>query len=192
MPQFDNFRGLQVLGFRADPKSKNGLESLPKRYDPFEIKENLAALRDAQQLGVKRMPSTFYAAQLLQEGRNDFGYNSYDQNNKQARNIFDTLVKAPYNYSPKAAGFAAATFEKQQRAVAKNVPFAVAWNGLGQTKSGRTGWDYHNELQQQMQVVNRPENKDLMDLVNNTLNPDPKQGVPMPTGFCDGGRVKLI
>ena len=131
------------------------------------------ALYEAQKLSphIKISPEEVVAL-LAQEGRGDFGVNAKDamegwKHNPHAAELNAKLQDLGYN--PYDAGTAALLLDKQMTArrlsekTGKEIPWQAVWNGLGVTKTGRTGYDYAREFN--MNVRNSAANQAALDMV---------------------------
>lgn len=115
------------------------------------------AIYDATKVNPKfKMTPEDVVTLLMQEGRGDLGANAKDvtqgwKHNPRSAEIFDTLKGKGYNDYD--AGTAALLYDKQEtadrlsRRYNKPVPWQAVWNGMGVTKTGRTGYDYAREFQ---------------------------------------------
>lgn len=167
-----------LKGYRMDFKN-NKLESLPHRFDPSKITPYLNAVRSAAQMGHKMVDSATLAGMLLMEGREDFGYNSYNHDNREAKALFENLVEQGHN--PRAAGMAAAILDKRQVAERLEIPFGMAWNGAGVNRYGQSGRKYATKLDRMInEGLPAEENQELVEFINNTLNPPPPPPPPPP------------
>ena len=198
-----------LKGYRADRKSKSGVESLPTKFDMDTVKQHVAALRDAVKMGFtlphEMMTPEYLTALALKEGRSDFGANEYNTNNKQAVSLYNTLKQSGYKDEP--AQFAAAALDKGQVAERHKVPLPEAWNGLGHTAT-EDGRVYAQHFKSFMKAAKHPQNTQLYQFIRgNLLPPLPTPPVaqmpqvtsvptatpiPMPMPYCKGGMVRLI
>ena len=196
-----------IVGYRAAGNGK--LESVPTTFDKDKISSYINAYNDAKnQFGLPDFTPEQFVNRILVEGRSDLGYNKFDTNNKKANEIYQTLKD--YGHG-EVAGFPAAIYATAQRAKANNVPFDVAWNGMGRSKeTGKTGWDYNQRMQDSSYAATHPQNAPLLqhvqslmqvpepidaqyeasqpiNLLGNTNMPQPTVGSAM---FKKGGKVK--
>jgi len=157
-----------ITGYRAAGSGK--LESLPTTFDKDKITRYVNAYNDAKdQFGLPDFTPEQMVNRLLVEGRSDLGYNKFDTNNKMANKIYQTMQS--YGYDD-AAGFPAAIYATHQRAQAHNVPFDVAWNGMGRSKeTGLTGWDYHQRMNDSSYAATHPQNAPLLQHVSQIMQP---------------------
>ena len=152
----------------------------------------LAAYKDAvKHHGIKELHPDDLANMALVEGRSNFGYNEYNNNNKKANKIVEDLIKR--GHDPYAAGFPAALMDKQQTAERLGVPVYQVWNGAG--KAAR---DYAKRIEQQKYAVEHPKNQPLRQFIRQKVGYiDPDQKVAEaetemePEVFKRGGSVKM-
>jgi hypothetical protein len=188
----------QYLGARrANPQNKYGakdrMETQEYGYDKETMGNLLKAYKDAiAKHGIAPLHPDDLANMALVEGRSNFGYNAYNQNNKDAQRIAKNLIKA--GHDPYAAGFPAAIADKQQLAERLGVPFYQAWNGVSPA-----GKSYAERIEQQRYAVEDPRNQALREYIRQTMGykePDVKMAqdapVELPTDYRAGGRVRLI
>lgn len=124
------------------------------------------AIASAKELGIPQLSPEVLGGMYLQEGRTDMGSNTHDINNPQSEALVSKLMDQ-YGMDYKTASFLTTVKEKQDIADRLHIPFARAWNGLGRVKGmDRTGTTYANELDAQIAAAKKPENKNLMDIIN--------------------------
>ena len=192
-----------IVGYRAAGDGK--LETLPTTFDKDKVSSYVNAYMDAKdQFGLPSFTPEQLVNRMLVEGQSDFGYNRYDTNNKKANEIYQTLQN--YGYG-REAGFPAAIYATHNRAQAHNVPFDVAWNGEGRSKkTGLTGWDYNDRMNNSTYAATHPQNAELLKHVNFLMQPpqvsdadpnaSPSANMPNvdimsnPTGYAKGGKIK--
>ena len=147
---------------KADPRYKENVEP-----------SLLHALYDAQKISphIKISPEEVVTL-IAQEGRSDLGANPKDimggwTQNPRAVELNNKLQEMGYNIYD--AGTAALLLDKQMTAKRlsirhnKNVPWQAVWNGLGETKTGRTGYDYAREYG--MNAKNIGMNQEALNIV---------------------------
>lgn len=160
-----------LQAYRADPKGKYGgkdrMETLPTEFDKYNINKLLRGLKAGEKYGVPQLTKQQLANLALHEGREDFGYNQINSDNKRAMEIRQKLIKEGIPHS--AAGFAGAVFDKMDVAKRLNIPFEYAWNGTGTSQLGRTGKDYVNEAKAMQYAATHPKNMELMDFIDRSL-----------------------
>jgi len=205
---------------RVSHQTKDGVETLDTGYD----KETMGRLLDAykvahKQFGVPMMHPNQITAMALEEGRSNFGFNDFNENNKHAVNVYKALVKQ--GFDPYAAGFPAAILDKHQVAARLDKPVFEVWNGTGTAAK-----NYNQRVNKALDVVDHPKNQELKQFIQDKLgyvqpapqktalqvnpvpqvNPQPNiqptQPPPvdavaqnitdMPSDFKVGGRVRLI
>lgn len=116
-------------------------------------------------------------AMFAQEGRPDLGANYKDvmggwKQNPRAVDLNERLRDMGYNEYD--AGTAALMLDKQMTAARlskrqnKNIPWQAVWNGLGQTKTGRTGYDYAREYG--MNAKNVGANKEALEIIRRHMS----------------------
>ena len=181
---------------RANPLNKFGakdrVETQDYGYDKQTMGNLLAAYNDAvKHHGIKQIHPDDLANMALVEGRSNFGYNEYNNNNKKANKIVEDLVKR--GHDPYAAGFPAALMDKQQTAERLGVPMAQVWNG-----AGKEAKDYAKRIEQQKYAVEHPKNQPLRQFIRQKVGYiDPDQKVAEaetemePEVFKRGGSVKM-
>lgn len=152
---------------RANPLNKYGakdkMETQDYGYDKDTIGRLLNAYRDAVQLhGIPKMSADDLTNMALVEGRSNFGYNEFNQNNKKANAIAQDLIKR--GHDPYAAGFPAAILDKHMQSQRLNVPFYQLWNG-----SGKEARDYAKRIEQQRYAVEHPKNQPLRNYIKGKL-----------------------
>lgn len=182
---------LYVKAYRADPTGKFGgkdkLETLPTTFDKEILYQHLSVLPAAEKLGVPRLSTSQLANMFLTEGRADAGYNGWNENNKKAAEIYETLIKQGFKRDQ--AGFAAAIFDKQQTAKRLGKDFNEVWNGTGVSDVGRTGKQHAQRMAKGAYAVNTPKNKELVSYIdsvrNDTLSPSEKVAANYSDSFID-------
>jgi len=171
-----------VQFFRHNPKNKYGakdrLETQSSAIDKQAMHDFVKAMRAGEKYGVPQLPPEFLSAMILKEGRSDFGYDKYNENNPKAKMIADMLMKE--GHDPSAAGFGAALYDKMQTSMRLKIPFATAWNGTGVNKYGQTGQQYANSLSQGFEAVMHPRNEPLLSTVREAYNYQPPQPTEQP------------
>jgi hypothetical protein len=203
--------GVQV--YKTDYKTGKP-ESMPFVYDTQRFEAEMAkgsvtpgvresiepsmihAIYDAQRMNPNlKMTPEDIVTMLAQEGRSDLGANYKDVTQGWAHNphAVDLNTKLrEMGYNPYDAGTAALLLDKQMTArrlsekTGKEVPWQAVWNGLGQTKTGRTGYDYAREFG--MNAKNIAANQAAVNLirqhmaepVNNRLAMASNNVEPMP------------
>lgn len=114
---------------------------------------------------------------IAQEGRADLGANAKDvksgwKHNPRAVDLHERLTDM--GYSPQDAGTAALLLDKQMTAARLSkkqnrvVPWQAVWNGLGETKTGRTGYDYAKEFG--MNAKNVTANKQALEIIRRHMS----------------------
>ena len=194
-----------LIGYRADPNSKTGVESMPTYFHKQSVIDTANAMKDMQTIGGRTLSPQDYTNLLLHEGRSDAGFNELDKNNKEA-NFF---AKQLYNigHEDRPADTAAAIHQKMQEADRLKIPFGEAWNGTGKSHVG-SGKEYTQKLEASKPAVLHPANQNLYDTVEsilrpsewNNINPTPvpdeqfhynQGGIAMPSNYT-AGSWKLI
>jgi len=170
-----------IFGYRYNYK-KDGIENTAKKFDADKMKGYLEALRNARAIGMSIPSPEHLAATALLEGRSDFGYNSYNTDNKQANALYNKLMGDPFFHSPKQAGFAAALLDKFQTAARLNIPEPKAWNGTGVNKeTGLSGDDYAAAHQSTLDTaIPFPKNDKFLRFIKDNLR-DPAPPPPAPS-----------
>jgi len=179
---------------RANPLNKFGakdrVETIDYGYDKETMGNLLNAYNDAVKYhGIPKMHPDDLANMALVEGRSNFGYNEYNNNNKKANKIVQDLIKR--GHDPYAAGFPAALMDKQQTAERLGVPMPQVWNG-----GGREAKDYAKRVEEHKYAVEHPKNQPLRQFIRQKVGyvePDQKVAeVEMePEAFKRGGSVKM-
>ena len=179
---------------RANPLNKFGakdrVETIDYGYDKETMGNLLNAYNDAVKYhGIPKMHPDDLANMALVEGRSNFGYNEYNNNNKKANKIVQDLIKR--GHDPYAAGFPAALMDKQQTAERLGVPMPQVWNG-----GGREAKDYAKRVEEHKYAVEHPKNQPLRQFIRQKVGyvePDQKVAeVEMePETFKRGGSVKM-
>lgn len=179
---------------RANPLNKFGakdrMETQDYGYDKETMGNLLAAYKDAvKHHGIKEMHPDDLANMALVEGRSNFGYNEYNNNNKKANKIVEDLIKR--GHDPYAAGFPAALMDKHQTAERLGVPVYQVWNG-----SGKAAREYAKKIEQHKYAVEHPKNQPLRQFIREKVGyvePDQKLAEleVEPEVFKRGGSVKM-
>jgi hypothetical protein len=174
---------------RANPENKYGakdrMETQDYGYDKETLGTLLAAYKDAAaKHGVKMLHPDDLTNMALVEGRSNFGYNEYNQNNPRAAKIAKELVAQ--GHDPYAAGFPAAIIDKQMQAERLNVPFYQVWNGAGPAAK-----KYAKRIETEKYAVEDPRNQTLREYIRNTTGyKEPDQQVA-EAEFKRGGAVAM-
>jgi hypothetical protein len=184
-----------IAARRANPTNKYGakdrMETQDYGYDKETMGNLLNAYNDAVKYhGVPKMHPDDLANMALVEGRSNFGYNEYNNNNKKANKIVEDLVKR--GHDPYAAGFPAALMDKHQTAQRLGVPMYQVWNG-----SGKAAKDYAQKIEQHRYAVEHPKNKPLRQFIRDKVGfvedqdmPEQVAEIPMePEAFKRGGFI---
>jgi hypothetical protein len=179
---------------RANPLNKFGakdrVETIDYGYDKETMGNLLNAYNDAVKYhGIPKMHPDDLANMALVEGRSNFGYNEYNNNNKKANKIVQDLIKR--GHDPYAAGFPAALMDKQQTAERLGVPMPQVWNG-----GGREAKDYAKRIEEHKYAVEHPKNQPLRQFIRQKVGyvePDQKvaEVETEPEAFKRGGSVKM-
>lgn len=139
-------------------------ETLPKTFDRAAIITIAKAAGEGKKHGMPSVGLEQLANKILVEGREDAGTNEYNYNNKEAKALYDILIKK--GHPDKAAMYVAAVLDKQQVANRLKIPFEMAWNGVGKSKStGRTGRQHADRAKSHETAQTDPRNKELVDLI---------------------------
>lgn len=154
---------------------KNGVSpNVKDTIDPSVIH----AIYDAQRINPNlKMTPEDVVTLLAQEGRADLGANAKDavsgwSHNPHAVALNNKLQEM--GYGPYDAGTAALLLDKQMTArrlsekTGKEIPWQAVWNGLGQTKTGRTGFDYAREFG--MNAKNIAANQAALEMVRQHMS----------------------
>ena len=183
-----------IAARRANPLNKFGakdrMETQDYGYDRETMGNLLAAYNDAvKHHGIKKMHPDDLANMALVEGRSNFGYNEYNNNNKKANKIVEDLIKR--GHDPYAAGFPAALMDKQQTAERLKVPVYQVWNG-----SGKAAKEYAKRIEEHRYAVEHPKNESLRQFIRQKvgfIEPDQKvaEAEVEPEVFKRGGSVKM-
>jgi len=186
-----------IAARRANPLNKFGakdrMETQDYGFDKETMGNLLAAYNDAvKHHGVPKMHPDDLANMALVEGRSNFGYNEYNQNNKKANKIVQDLIKR--GHDPYAAGFPVAILDKHQTAQRLGVPVYQVWNG-----AGKAAKEYAKRIEQHKYAVEHPKNKPLRQFIREKVGfvEDPDQQVAEadtgmePESFKRGGSVKM-
>jgi len=174
---------------RANPKNKYGAKDRMETTDYGYDKETLGTLLNAyktaaQKHGLEMLHPDDLTNLALVEGRSNFGYNEYNQNNPRAAKIVKDLVAQ--GYDPYAAGFPAAIVDKQMQAKRLNVPFYQLWNGAGPAAN-----KYAKRIETEKYAVEDPRNQSLREYIRQTIGyKEPNQQVA-EAGFKHGGSVTM-
>jgi hypothetical protein len=197
-----------IQAYRADPTGKyggkNGLETQPlQRFneggnrlfgqekntdsqtstsysDPSKaVQELYRYARTNGAMGAAGYPALTadqMAAFALKEGRSDYGANgSYGSKlwEKTRKELSDK-----YLLSSTDKAFIATVADKQRVADKLGIPFAEAWNGTG-SNGKATGKEYAADWEHHRQAALKPENQQLMDLINRGIADGQKFGFPL-------------
>ena len=157
-----------LIGYRADPKSPTGIESMPTYFHKQSVIDTANAMRNMQDIGGKTLSPQDYTNLLLHEGRSDAGFNELDKNNKEANYFARQLYDMGHEDRP--ADTAAAIHQKLQESNRLKIPFGEAWNGTGKSHVG-SGKEYAQKLEAAKSAVMHPANQNLFDTVQNVLKP---------------------
>lgn len=175
-------------------KDNSGVpETTLKELEGNEIARYLSALNDAYDMGFikEKFDPRYLGAVLLKEGREDFGTEQYDTNDKHAVATYNALVEK--GHSPKKAKFPAAVVGTLRRAKHYGLPFGHIWYGRGKDEEGRTGADYDVNLQHLMPLMDTEENTGIVNFIRDRLpamnKPEP---IELPEQYSAGGRTSLI
>jgi hypothetical protein len=140
-------------------KKTKKMETTPHKYDKETMNYFIQGMRAGEKYGVPQLDKQTLAGMAMQEGpTHAFGFNEnmFNKNNKQAVQVKEKLIAD--GISPRAATFAASVFDKQQVAARKNVPFEMAWNGLGVNAYGQSGKQYAELVGKQKELLQDPKN----------------------------------
>lgn len=119
--------------------------------------------------GVPQLTKEQLTNLALHEGRDDFGLNLMNSNNKKAMAISKALQKE--GLDPYGADFAGAIYDKHQVANKVGIPFEHAWNGKGVVEgTRRTGADYAKEAKEMNYAAYHPKNAEMLDYIDRALN----------------------
>ena len=172
-----------LQGYRADPTnkhgSKTGLETRPTILNMRTMEKFLQAYKEARQQHPDIVPEISpqqFANMALNEGRDDFGYNSTAPTveNKKSMKVFNDISAQGYGWE--ASGFISALIEKSQKAKELNKPFDEVWNGTGTSKdTNRTGAQNAQRMRQGMYATDHQLNKPLLDFIKYNLDPGESQ-----------------
>ena len=158
-------------GYRANPKNKFGatdrMETLPTEFDKKIMYDHIRAMVAGKPHGVPQLSAEQLANMALHEGRDDFGFNIINSDNKKAVKIAKELMDQGHGTE---AGFPGAILDKYTTAKRLNIPFEEAWNGTGKSYLNRTGADYAKEANQMNYAAKHPKNAELYDFVNRAIN----------------------
>ena len=188
-----DWNGPTVNAYRADPTGRfggtNGLETQPTqlRMGPlYALARDMAATK---QYGTPQISLQDLAALALKEGREDFGANNYDHNNKEIQAYVDRLVRDGVSWEN--AGILAAMREKQAVAARLKIPFARAWNGTGTNQFGQTGADYARDYEAYRKAATARENAELLSALRRGYEDGKKYPAAprKPEGKAAGGVV---
>jgi len=185
-----------ITGRKYDPKMKDKVESMPLYYHTGDMDRYLKAHKAAQQFGGPKLTAEQLTAIALVEGREDFGYNTWDTGNPKIVKYYSNLIKN--GMDPHDAGFAAAIYEKDLVAKRLKIPFETAWNGTGTSIWNKSGKNYSDTVNKTREIVSHPKNKPLYDFIkqrasyeDNMPNVAVADTVEMPQDYSDGN-WKLI
>jgi len=138
-------------------KKTKKMETTPHKYDKEMMNYFIQGMRAGEKYGVPQLDKQTLAGMAMQEGpTHPFGFNQFNKNNKEAAKIREKLIADGVDAS--AASFAAAVFDKNQVATKKNIPFPMAWNGIGTNAYGQSGRDYASFVEKQKEMLASPKN----------------------------------
>jgi hypothetical protein len=171
-----------IYGYRANPKNKFGstdrMETLPQKFGPGNLQVYTRAAAAGTKYGVPQLTPEQLANMALHEGRDDFGFNEINKNNKQAMEVYQKLKDEGHPEFP--AQFAGAILDKYQTAERLKKPFLEVWNGAG-SKAKK----YAKDSAEEMYAATHPKNESLLEYIsehyNNELNPPSAKGEEAPT-----------
>jgi hypothetical protein len=156
-----------------------GRTGVPNPQIKESIKPSLLhAIYDASKMDSNlRITPEDMVALIAQEGRADLGANAKDvtggwSHNPRAVDLAERLQDMGYDKYD--AGTAALMLDKQMTAARlskrqnKNIPWQAVWNGLGETKTGRTGYDYAREYG--MNAKNVGVNKEALEIIRRHMS----------------------
>jgi hypothetical protein len=185
-----------ITGRRYDAKTKDKVETMPLYYHTGDMDRYLKAHKDAQAFGGPKLTPDQLTAMALVEGREDFGYNTWDTGNPKVVKYYSNLVKN--GMDPHDAGFAAAIYEKDLVAKRLKIPFETAWNGTGTSIWNKSGKNYSDTVNKTKEAVKHPKNETLYNFIKQRASneddiPDVAvaDAVEMPQDYSDGN-WKLI
>jgi len=178
--------------FRPASKMKEGIESMPTYYHTGEMAQLLKTYKTAKGFGAPDIPAEKLAAMALIEGRQDFGYNDWNRNNKRAVSLYENLING--GATLQAAGFSAAILDKYETAQRLKIPFETAWNGTGKSIWGKTGKDYAGNIREAEKVLQHPKNQPLYNFIKQRASVDEEMpavaatpnAVEMPQEYTEG------
>jgi len=168
-----------IHAYRADPirqfGGKDYMETMPKALDKYTLNQYVKGMREGKPHGVPQLTAQQLANMALHEGREDFGFNMMDSENKKAMEIFNALDKKGLGDE---AAFAAAIYHNSETAKRLNKPFEEIWNGTGVAKvvspngkvTYKSGADYAKEAKQMNYASSHPKNAELVDYINRSIN----------------------
>jgi len=182
--------------YRANPKNKYGatdyMETIPHKFDPKIIETFTRAAAAGTKYGVPELTPAQLANMALHEGREDYGFNELNKNNKRANEVANLLMKE--GHDTEAAQFAGAILDKHQLAERLQQPFLQVWNG-----AGKMARDYAKNSQIESYAAEHPKNQGFLDFIQEQYNdakPKPVNTMPFDPGpqtsFKHGGVVKAI
>ena len=158
-------------GYRANPKNlygaKDRMETLPTEFDKYTLGNYVKGMQEGKPYGVPQLTREQLANIALHEGRDDFGLNLANSENKNAMKIAKALRDK--GVSEDGALFAAAVYDKHQVANRLKIPFEHAWNGVGVTSEGRSGADYAKEAKQMNYAASHPKNAEVIDYIDRVM-----------------------
>jgi len=157
-----------LSGYRHDPKSPTGVESMPTYFKKSDVINTANAMKDLQTIGGRTLSPEDYTNLLLHEGRSDAGFNGIDKNNKEANAFASQLYDI--GHEDLHADTAATIHQKLKDAERLNIPFGRAWNGTGENKV-ESGKEYARRLDLAKPAVLHPRNQNLYDTVQSVLSP---------------------
>lgn len=154
-----------IQGYRFD-STRNGLETLPKKFKAPVLSQHLSALRQAIKEnipGARNIDPVTATAMLLKEGREDFGTDMYDTNDPQSVALFNRYAE---QFDPKSAMFIAAIRDISRRAERKNIPFAAAWMPGSRYE---TAEEYAQSTEQFKKAARDPKNAELYEFIRSSF-----------------------
>ena len=150
-------------------------ETLPSKFNLSDLNAMARAAQLGKQNGMPAWGQDQLLNKILLEGRGDAGTNEYNQNNKNAvflRNSVLNAAQTPeqairiYNHQP-AMAYPAAVLDKDQTAQRFGISRERAWNGTGKNgETGRTGAQHAARAEQHKGAQNDPRNAELKDFMD--------------------------